>query len=60
MFDLNLHLYPFCMFASSEGSDKTVRMRRLVWAIAARGCDKYQNHMYSVPVRNPFVDKHLL
>ena len=26
--------------ASSEGSDETVHMRRLVWALAARQCDK--------------------
>ena len=29
-FCLNLHLLLFFMYASSEGSDETVRMRRLV------------------------------
>ena len=29
----------------SEGSGKTVRMRRLAWTFAARICDKYQIHL---------------
>ena len=33
------------MCANSEGSGKTVRMRRLAWAFAGRLCDKYHNLM---------------
>ena len=36
-------LLPYFMCANSEGSSKTVRMRRLAWAFAGRLCDKYQN-----------------
>ena len=33
------------MFANSEGSGETARMRRLAWAFAGRPCDKYHNLM---------------
>ena len=33
------------MCANSEGSGKTVRMRRLAWAFAGRLYDKYHNLM---------------
>ena len=33
------------MYANSEGSGETARMRRLAWAFAGRICDKYQNLM---------------
>ena len=36
-----LHLLPYVMFANSEGSGETARMRRLAWAFAGRLCDKY-------------------
>ena len=31
------------MFDSSDGSDETARMRRLVWSFSARRWDKYQH-----------------
>ena len=31
------------MYANSEGSGETARMRRLVWALVGRLCDKYHN-----------------
>ena len=34
---------PYFMRANSEGSGETARMRRLVWAIAGRLCDKCNN-----------------
>ena len=40
-----LRLLPYFMFANSEGSDETARMRRLAWAFAGRLCDKYHNLM---------------
>ena len=33
------------MYANSEGSGETARMRRLAWAFAGRLCDKYHNLM---------------
>ena len=33
------------MYANSEGSGETERMRRLAWAFAGRLCDKNQNLM---------------
>ena len=37
-FDLSLHLYPFFLHASSEGSDKAA----LLHGLATDQCDKYQ------------------
>ena len=31
------------MWANSEGSGETARMRRLAWAFAGRLCDKFHN-----------------
>ena len=31
------------LFANSDGSGETARMRRLAWAFAGRLCDKYHN-----------------
>ena len=33
------------MYANSEGSGETARMRRLAWAFAGRLCDKHHNLM---------------
>ena len=33
------------MFANSEGSGETARIRRLAWAFAGRLCDQYHNLM---------------
>ena len=38
-----LRLTTFYVFAMSEGSDKTVRMHRLVWAFATRLCNTNQS-----------------
>ena len=38
-----LHPRLCCVVARSEHSGETARMRRLVWALAVRICDKYQN-----------------
>ena len=37
--------FVYFMWANSEGSGETVRMRRLAWAFAGRLCDKYHNLM---------------
>ena len=36
------HLNPYLVYASSEGSDETTQMHRLVRALAAQPCDKNQ------------------
>ena len=41
-FCLKVPLDPLFVWASSEGSGETARMRRLAWTFAARICDKYQ------------------
>ena len=41
-FCLKVPLDSLLVWASSEGSSETVRMRRLAWTFAARICDKYQ------------------
>ena len=41
-FGLSLHLHPYFMYASSEGSGESAHMRRLAWAFAARWRDKYR------------------
>ena len=40
-FGLGLHLHPYFMHASSEGSDETAHVRSLVRALASRRCNKY-------------------
>ena len=37
--------FPYFVHASSEGSDKTEPMVRVVRVLAARQCDKYQDLM---------------
>ena len=41
-FCLKVPLASLLVWASSEGSGETARMRRLAWTFAARICDKYQ------------------
>ena len=41
-FCLKVHLDSLLVWASSEGSGETARMRRLAWTFAARIGDKYQ------------------
>ena len=41
-FCLKVPLYSLLLWASSEGSGETARMRRLAWTFAARIGDKYQ------------------
>ena len=41
-FCLKVPLDSLLVWANSEGSGETVRMRRLAWTFAARICDKYQ------------------
>ena len=41
-FCLKVHLASLIVWASSEGSGETARMRRLTWTFAARIGDKYQ------------------
>ena len=43
VFGRTLRLLPYFMWANSEGSGETTRMRRLAWAFAGRLCDKYHN-----------------
>ena len=45
IFGRTLCLLPYFMWANSEGSGETARMRRLAWAFAGRLCDKYHNLM---------------
>ena len=42
-FNLSLHQHPYFVYASSEGSGKTVWMWRLIQALATCHYDKYQN-----------------
>ena len=44
IFGRTLRLLPY-FTANSEGSDETAQMRRLVWAVTGRLCDKYHNLM---------------
>ena len=41
-FCLKVPLDSLLVWASSEGSGETARMRKLAWTFAARICDKYQ------------------
>ena len=43
IFGQTLHLLPYFMWANSEGSGETARMRRLTRAFARRLCYKYHN-----------------
>ena len=43
IFGQTLRLLPYFVCVNSEGSGKTVQMRRLAWAFAGRLCDKYHN-----------------
>ena len=36
-------IVPYSTFDSSDGSDETARMRRLVWSFSARRRDKLQH-----------------
>ena len=45
IFCWTLRLLPYLMYANSDGSGETARMRRLAWAFAGRLCDKYHNLM---------------
>ena len=40
-FGPSLQLHPDFVYANSEGSGEAARMRRLVWALATRRCDKH-------------------
>ena len=51
-FGLSLHKHPFLLYASSEDSGESARMRRLASVIAARQCDKY---IYRYIVRQSHV-----
>ena len=44
-FGRSLQLRSDFVYASSEDSDETTHLHRLVWACAARMCEKYQ-YMY--------------
>ena len=44
-FCLKVPLHSLLVWASSEGSGETARMRRLAWAFAARIDDKHQIHL---------------
>ena len=39
-FGLSLHLHPYFVYASSEGSGESAQARRLAWVFVARRCDK--------------------
>ena len=45
IFGRTFRLLPNFMYANSEGSGETARVRRLAWVFAGRLCDKYHNHM---------------
>ena len=45
IFGRTLRLLSYFMWATSEGSGETARMRRLAWAFAGRLFDKYHNLM---------------
>ena len=62
-FCLKVPLDSLLVWASSEGSGETVRMRRLAWTFAARIGDKYQirltrsnytchDHLHRLPIRS--------
>ena len=44
-FSLGLQLHPHFVYPSSEGSDESAHLRRLVKAFDIRQYDKYQNSM---------------
>ena len=46
LFGLSLHLIPYFVHASSEGSGETAHMRWLVWALAACKYDKYPKRIF--------------
>ena len=45
-FYLGLNLYPYLVYASSEGSGESAHLRRLTRAFTARQGNKYQHLMY--------------
>ena len=45
IFGVTIHLLPYFKYTSSESSDKTGPMPRLIWAFVGRLCNKYQNLM---------------
>ena len=45
-FGVTLHLHPYFVKASSEGSGVSGRMHRLTRVFAAHRCDKYWNLVY--------------
>ena len=40
-FGLGLHLHPYFVYATSQGSGQSLHMCRLAWVFIARQCDKY-------------------
>ena len=47
IFGVTIHLLPYLKYTSSESSDKTGPMPRLIWAYAGHLCNKYQNLMWA-------------
>ena len=45
-FGLSLHLHPFFVYVSSEGSGESAHLRRLARAFASRNCNKYKKKSY--------------
>ena len=60
--DLNLglshHLHLYFMYASSEGSGMSVRMRRLAWTFIACRCNKYQILLTGLYTVKPVLSGH--
>ena len=44
-FSLGLHRHPYLVYPSSEGTDESAHLRRLIRAFDVRQYDKYQNSM---------------
>ena len=47
---MGIHQLPFIVYGSSEGSDETVFVQRLIKVLAANLCDRYQKLTYMLLV----------
>ena len=51
-FELSLHLHTYFVYVSSEGSDESAHLYRLIWAFIVWQCDKYQNLLFCLQVND--------
>ena len=57
-FGINIYHLPYFWYTGSEGSGETVRMRRLVLAIAARLCNTIESRQFGVLGTRDVISKY--